>query len=310
MPPVALDQLRRQLDDAQPLVRPPADGIVAFPTGIAALDAVLPAGGIPRGRLTELRGAPGQGRTTLLREIVGTTLCAGRWVAIVDATRTLAPADWAPLLDRARQARAATGWSPGRDDPTLPRLAVIRPHEAERAAWCADVLLRAGAFALVVLDGATALPRATVVRLARLAHDRQVAFLLSSDDAPGAPPPIGAALRLGVSLALEPAAEVAPRRRWPDGGSTRSTKAPAAQASSPSAQPSPAASLALVEAESPQAPPPRPRRRRQSLLVQVTKGATPATVRLPYVIGTPRHLAKHPLPPDRRVAARTVAPRR
>jgi hypothetical protein len=284
MPPAALNQLRRQLDDAQPLVRPPADGIVAFPTGIAALDAVLPAGGIPRGRLTELRGAPGQGRTTLLREVVGTTLCAGRWVAIVDATRTLAPADWAPLLERARRARAATGWSPGRDDPTLPRLAVIRPHEAERAAWCADVLLRAGAFALVVLDGAGALPRATVVRLARLAHDRQVAFILSADDAPGTPPPIGAALRLGVSLGHEPLVEVAPRRRWPDGGTT----------------------IPFAPADAP----PRPRRRRQSLLVQVTKGATPATVRLPYVIGTPRHLARHPLPPDRRAAARTVAPRR
>lgn len=287
MPPAALDQLRRQLDDAQPLARPPADGIVAFPTGIAALDAVLPAGGIPRGRLTELRGAPGQGRTTLLREVVGTTLCAGRWVAVVDATRTLAPADWAPLLDRARRARAATGWSPGRDDPALPRLAVIRPHEPERAAWCADVLLRAGAFALVVLDGAAALPRATVVRLARLAHDRQVALILSGDDAPGTPPPIGAALRLGVALASEPATNGASRRRRPDGGPSTPV-------------------LALVDAP----PPPRPRRRRQSLLVQVTKGATPATVRLPYVVGTPRHLATHPLPPDRRAAARTIAPRR
>ncbi|MCU0627169.1 MAG: DNA recombination/repair protein RecA, partial [Gemmatimonadaceae bacterium] len=255
----ALDQLRRQLDDARPLVRPPADGIVAFPTGVAALDAVLPAGGLPRGRLTELRGAPGQGRTTLLRHVVRTALCEGRWVAIVDATRTLAAQDWAPLLAEARRTRAAAGWRPGRDDDgAVPRLAVIRPPEPARAAWCADVLLRAGAFALVILDGAPALPRAVVVRLARLAQDRQVAFLLAGDDAPGTTPPIGAALRLAVSH---------------------------------------------------EAPLPR-RRRRRALVVQVTKGATPATVRLPYALAIPRHLGRHPLPPDRKAAAKTIAPRR
>ena len=31
---------------------------------------------------------------------------------------------------------------------------MIRPRDPARAAWCADVLLRSGAFALVVLDGA------------------------------------------------------------------------------------------------------------------------------------------------------------
>ncbi len=296
MSSLALDQLRRQLDDAQPAVRPPADGIVAFPTGIAALDAVLPAGGLPRGRLTELRAAPGQGRTTVLRTIVGTTLAAGRWVAIVDASRTLAPADWAPLLEQARRARAATGWTPGRaDDATVPRLAVVRPPEPGRAAWCADVLLRAGAFALVVLDGVAALPRATVVRLARLAHDRQVALVLAGDELPGAVPPIGAALRLGISLAGDPVVDASRRARpWRDAAANRP--------------------LSIVREPRPDAPRgtthPRPGRRRQALLVQVTKGATPATVRLPYAIVPPRHLGRHPLPPDRKAAQRTAVQRR
>ncbi|MCU0619272.1 MAG: hypothetical protein MUF40_05130 [Gemmatimonadaceae bacterium] len=302
MTSLALDQLRRQLDDTQPVVRPPADGIVAFPTGIAALDAVLPAGGLPRGRLTELRAAPGQGRTTLLRTIVGTTLAAGRWVAIVDASRTLAAADWAPLLEQARRARAATGWTPGRaDDATVPRLAVVRPPDPSRAAWCADVLLRAGAFALVVLDGVATLPRATVVRLARLAHDRQVALVLAGDDAPGTVAPIGAALRLAVSLGGETAITMTPSshpRR--DGASIRPLSIVrqrfATTRGSDAMRPSPARLHAV--------------RRRQSLLVQVTKGATPATIRLPYAIVPQRHLARHPLPPDRKAAARSAAPRR
>ena len=60
------------------------------------------------------------------------------WVAYVDAQRTLDPRDWAHLGD------AEGVW-------------MIRPRDATRAAWCADVLLRSGAFALVVLDGAPAL---------------------------------------------------------------------------------------------------------------------------------------------------------
>ena len=292
----ALETLRRHLDDTRPAPRPPADGISAFPSGFPELDAVLPGGGIPRGRLTELRARPGQGRTTLLRSVVGATLAAGRWVAIVDAQRTLAPQDWAPLLEAARRAREATGWAPGRDDPTLPRLAVVRPPDPERAAWCADVLLRAGAFALVVLDGAPALPRATVVRLTRLAHDRQVALVLAGDDAPGAVPPVGAALRLGVSLAGE--ADPAPVRER-----TR------VLALVPRGVRPPRIDAGDDTGGDPPRPAPRPRRR-QALVVQVTKGATPATVRLPYAVPAGRPLVRHPLPPDRKAAARSVAPRR
>ena len=52
-------------------------------------------------------------------------------MAYIDASRTLAPRDWV-----------------GSDERTL---WIIRPPEAARAAWCADVLLRSGSFALVVL---------------------------------------------------------------------------------------------------------------------------------------------------------------
>src|SRR5262249_40606033 len=133
------------------------------PTGIAALDAVLSGGGLPCGRLTEVRGAPGSGKTTLVRELVAHAIAERRWVAYVDAARTLAPRDWAEI--------ASSG-----------RLWVVRPMHRGRGAWCADVLLRSGAFGLVVLDGASALARNIAVRLTRLARDGGAAFVIVSDD--------------------------------------------------------------------------------------------------------------------------------
>src|SRR5919205_1105529 len=66
-----------------------------LPTGIPELDALLAGRGIPRGRLTEVVGARGSGKTTVLRQLVGATAARGLWVAYIDAARTLAPRDWA-----------------------------------------------------------------------------------------------------------------------------------------------------------------------------------------------------------------------
>ena len=89
------------------------------------------------------------------------------WVAYIDAARTLAPRDWAHIDTR------------GMSDS----LWVVRPDTAARGAWCADILLRSGAFRLVVLDGAPMLERGIAVRLTRLAREADAAFLALSDDA-------------------------------------------------------------------------------------------------------------------------------
>lgn len=149
----AIASIRASLEALVPVV-PPAGP--AWPTGVAALDAVL-GGGIPRGRLTELVGPRASGRTTLARRVVAQVLSAGRWVAVIDATRTLAAQHWAGLGAR---------------------LVVIRPHDPAKAAWCADRLLRSGVFALVMLDGAPVLPRPITFRLSQLARDRDVALLV------------------------------------------------------------------------------------------------------------------------------------
>jgi hypothetical protein len=175
--PVSIAVLRQQLAEIVEGARPATPGLA---TGLAALDAVLPGHGLPRGRLTEITGTPGSGRTTFARQLVAATLRAGWWVAYVDAARTLAPRDWAAL---------------GAHDG----LWVVRPDDPNRGAWCADVLLRSGAFGLVILDGAPALSRPVAVRLVRLARASDAAFVLLAPD--GQHAGVAGALQLRVQRA-------------------------------------------------------------------------------------------------------------
>jgi hypothetical protein len=170
----ALQDLRQQL---AAVVAGTPSNTPGLPTGLTALDAILPGNGLPRGRITELLAPAGLGKTTLARTLAATTLRSGQAVAWVDATRTLDPRDWVQV------------------DPTgSDALWVVRPGEAARAAWCADLLLRTGSFALVVLDGAPLLPRAVAVRLAQLARDADAALLLLGEGSRASE--IGGALRL------------------------------------------------------------------------------------------------------------------
>ena len=172
---MSIAALRSQL--AQ-VVAPPPVAPDLLPTGVAGLDAAL-GGGLPRGRLTEIAGPLGSGTATLARRLVTGLVARGLGVAYVDAARTLDPADWAHL---------AAG-----------HLRVVRPPEAARGAWCADVLLRSGAFVLVVLDGAPALTRQQALRLIGLAREKDAAFVVLGQDRPSA---VSGAVRLAV------------RRRW------------------------------------------------------------------------------------------------
>ncbi|HET9454200.1 MAG TPA: hypothetical protein VFO66_07955 [Gemmatimonadaceae bacterium] len=165
--PQTLEVLRALL----PAPQPQSPGM---PTGLDALDAALASNGLPRGRLTEVVGATG--KLTLLREIVRAAVERGEWVAYIDATRTLSPRDWAAFGDDG--------------------LCVIRPPDAGRAAWCADVLLRSAAFALVVLDSAPPISRAVSVRLTGLARESNAALVTVGT---GSPTKLGGAVRLHVS---------------------------------------------------------------------------------------------------------------
>jgi len=130
----------------------------ALAFGIPALDAAL-SQGVPRGQITALDAPLGSGGTTLLLALAEATLRADEGVALVDAERSLAPQAAAHL--------AALGpfW-------------VVRPKANENAWWCADVLLRTGAFGLVIVDRVPAPARRVAVRLQRLAHDRDCALIV------------------------------------------------------------------------------------------------------------------------------------
>jgi hypothetical protein len=154
-------ELKLQLDAIQDTTARPDRA--PLPTGLPELDTLLVGHGIPRGRLTEITGVKGSGRTSMLRTLVTAVATGGRWVAYIDAARTLAPRDWAHV-----GSERAPLW-------------IIRPTTSARATWCADLLLRSGAFALVVMDGAPPLARVVAVRLTRLARDVGAAFVVTGE---------------------------------------------------------------------------------------------------------------------------------
>src|SRR5690349_2735446 len=79
---VSLAALKQRIAE---ILDPPRTEAAGLPTGIAALDAALSDGGVPRGRLTEVVGPRGGGKTTFARTIVTRTIRARQWVAYIDA---------------------------------------------------------------------------------------------------------------------------------------------------------------------------------------------------------------------------------
>ena len=256
---MSLALLKQQLADLLDPPRPVAPGL---PTGLEPLDEALPGGGLPRGRLTEVVGPSGSGKTTLVRGMVERVAADGGWVAYVDAARTLDPRDWAHLGEREG-------------------LWMIRPREAPRAPWCADVLLRSGAFALVVLDGAPPLSRQTCVRLTRLARETAAALLVLGEG-PGGATMLGGALRLRVE------------GRYPRGRSRHAER--------PALGPrlSALGSMAGAEGRGPKAERPPLR----TIVITLEKGGTYRTVEVECGIAVARRLCTHPEVPDRRGVAR------
>lgn len=127
----ALRELERKLEE---MTRPPRKTRPeTVPTGIPRLDELLPEGGLPRGRAVEWLGPLSCGKTAVLRAALGRLHGSGEGVAVVDPTRTLYAPDWAELAGR------TPFW-------------VVRPPRPSEATWCADLLLRSGAFGAVALE--------------------------------------------------------------------------------------------------------------------------------------------------------------
>lgn len=109
-------------------------------TGVPGIDAAL-GGGLPAGRVTELVApGPSCGAELVLASLLATTRTARQRVALVDAANGFVPANY-----RADHLR---------------HLVWIRAHTLAETLKCADVLVRDGNYAVLVLDLRGVTPRA------------------------------------------------------------------------------------------------------------------------------------------------------
>jgi recombination protein RecA len=118
--------------DSQP---PPA----AIATGSPALDAALGVGGIPRGRITEVYGPDGAGKTTLVLSVIAQAQQHGGTACFIDTEHAL-DLGWAATV--------------GVD---LQRLVLCRPEHGEQALEVANLLIRSGSLDVLAVDSIAAL---------------------------------------------------------------------------------------------------------------------------------------------------------
>ena len=116
-----------------------------IPTGSLALDIALGAGGIPRGRVTEIYGSESAGKSTLAIHIMAETQKLGGIAAYVDAEHALDPSY-----------ASNCGLS-------LEELLISQPDSGEQALDITEQLVRSGAVDTIVVDSVAALvPQAEI----------------------------------------------------------------------------------------------------------------------------------------------------
>src|SRR5437016_9934471 len=91
---VTLGQIERQYGKGAVMrlgEHPAGQGITVIPTGSLALDIALGVGGIPRGRIVEVFGPEGSGKTTVCLHMIAEAQRHGGIAAFVDAEHALDP---------------------------------------------------------------------------------------------------------------------------------------------------------------------------------------------------------------------------
>ncbi|HEY3354464.1 MAG TPA: hypothetical protein VGQ83_14530 [Polyangia bacterium] len=193
-------ELVRRFPTAVP--RPAPRAAAALATGYPALDAVLPDGGLPRGRISEIVGPPSSGKLSVALGVLAQLTRQGELCAFIDGRGEF----FAPSAEAA-----------GVD---LGRLLVVRPAPP-LCLEAAGVVVQSRAFALAVLDtgAAGAPPRgvgrgmigggppdrsarleaAHAARLRRLCEEGDTALVLLTEPATA---PAGRPLREAAALRL------------------------------------------------------------------------------------------------------------
>jgi recombination protein RecA len=119
--------------------------VESIPTGSLALDLALGVGGVPRGRVTEIYGPEGSGKTTLAQHIVAQAQQMGGVAAFIDMEHALDPIYAAKC---------------GVD---VDELYISQPDTGEQALEIAEALVRSGAVDVIIVDSVAALvPRAEI----------------------------------------------------------------------------------------------------------------------------------------------------
>jgi len=119
--------------------------VEAIPTGSLGLDLALGIGGIPRGRITEIFGPEGSGKTTLGQHVIAEAQKRGGTAAYIDVEHALDPA-------------YAGNCGVNTDD-----LLISQPDTGEQALEITEALVRSGAIEVIVVDSVAALvPRAEI----------------------------------------------------------------------------------------------------------------------------------------------------
>lgn len=113
--------------------------IEVIPTGSLGLDISLGAGGLPRGRIVEIYGPEGGGKTTVSLHAIASVQKKGGIAAFIDAEHALDPV-YAKKV--------------GVD---INNLLISQPDYGEQALEIAETLIRSGAVDIIVIDSVAAL---------------------------------------------------------------------------------------------------------------------------------------------------------
>jgi recombination protein RecA len=147
----ALDAALKQIEKnfgAGSIMKLAGETIQAVPgisTGALSLDLALGGNGMPRGRICELYGPEGSGKTTLALHVIGSAQKADGVAALIDAEHAFDPT-WARKLG-----------------VNLENILVSQPSTGEQGLDICETLVRSNAVDLVVVDSVAALiPKAEI----------------------------------------------------------------------------------------------------------------------------------------------------
>lgn len=139
---LALSQIQKQHGEGAVMrlgEQPNKLAVEVIPTGALTLDIALGVGGLPRGRIVEIYGNEGSGKTTLSLSVLNQAQKMGGTVAFIDAEHAF-PRELAETMGL-----------------NLDELLVSQPDTGEQALEITDTLVRSGAVDVIVVDSVAAL---------------------------------------------------------------------------------------------------------------------------------------------------------